>query len=115
MLHRRCKAVCWLDSLSSLPCTTFGAALHSCASSSHRRGNRDPHLGQLQDVLADALDQLHPLLGVGEVQAALHHAAAVAVRRDIHAVLAARVVDELCVLRPQPLQPRAQLQTRMQR
>ena len=32
-----------------------------------------------------------------------------AVRRDLHAVVARRVVDELRVLRTQPLQPRRQL------
>lgn len=43
-------------------------------------------------------------LGRGVVHAALQHAAAVAVARDVHAVLAHRRVDRRRLLRPEALQ-----------
>ena len=69
------------------------------------------NLSQAQGVAGDLLHQAPALWRVCKIDAALQHAAAVAVRGHLHAVLDRRVVDELAVLRPQPLESRRQLRT----
>ena len=66
-------------------------------------------LRQHEGIGRNLVDEPPPLLAVGEVNASLKDAAAVAVRRHLHAVVARRVIDELRVLGTQPLQPRCQL------
>ncbi len=62
------------------------------------------HLGEGQGVAGDLVDEAAFLGRRGKVDAALQHAAAVAVRGNVHGVRGRRVIHELAVLGAQALQ-----------
>lgn len=64
----------------------------------------NPHLRQGQGMTGDLVHKATLLGRRGKVDAALQHAAAVAVRGDVHRVRSGRVVHKLAVLGPQTLQ-----------
>ena len=64
----------------------------------------NPHLRQGQGMTDDLVHKATLLGRRGKVDAALQHAAAVAVRGDVHRVRSGRIVHKLAVLGPQTLQ-----------
>ena len=64
----------------------------------------NPHLRQGQGMTGDLVHKATLLGRRGKVDAALQHAAAVAVRRNVHRVGGSSIVHKLALLGPQALQ-----------